>query len=1130
MWDADRIWWASRNQPYTARVDERVERKVVTILFCDLVGFTSRFDLADPEDVQQALAAYHAAVVREIERFGGTPEKFIGDAVMAVYGAPLAHEDDAQRAVFSALRIPRVIEELNAASPDLALAVRVAVETGEAVVTPGADMYRKGIAIGDVVNTASRLQALAPVGGVVVGERTHRLTRDVFEFDELAPVVVKGKADPLPLWSVRGARSRFGTDAEHRPSTPFVGREDELELLKRTFARAVREPSVQLVTLMGEPGVGKSRLIREFFAHVDDQPDPVAWRQGRCLPYGEGVTFWALGQIVKAHAGILESDVAREAREKLTLAVGALGVEPSEQEWIQARLAPLVGLAEPQGEGTDRTEAFSAWRAFLEAIAALRPLVLVIEDAHWADAPLLGFVEHVVEWSAPVPLLILCSARPELFERDPRWGGGKRNSTTLSLSPLSHEETRRLVETLMPAEASPELHDLLVDRVGGNPLFAEEFARMLRERAITGEREAPPTDAARGLPLPESLQAIIAARLDTLPVGLKTLLQDASVVGKIFWPGALAAMGGSDVETVRASLHELTHRELVRPSRVSSVKDESEYSFSHSLIRDVAYGQIPRGPRAAKHVAAAEWIEQLAGERVSEYAELLANHYERALHLARSAGTIDVSTLEEATRRQWVMAGDRSMVLDVSTAEAFFERALQILSSGDPARADLLARKAEAAFYAGRYEDAQTMYEEALADFRARGELLGAGACLDWLATVQWEQGDTAGCRERLAEAVEVLETQPPGAELVECYASLASDRLVNGHFDEAVAWAQRGVDLADRLAIEHLRPRPLSYRGMARCYLGDGDGLDDIRASLAVTERLGISRENARVLLILAEVQWASDGPTAGLEATQRGADLAERRGLGEMLIGCRTTSLGPLFDLGRWDELLAVADEVIARSRDSGGNYAALMAMPWQAQVLLWRGERDRAREISTDLIALAREIRDPQVLVPASVSAALVTAHNGDTDGAMGLVVQLDDIPEVSIDWYREQTLADLSRICAMAGAAEAGERFLSRAAPVTLRHRLAVHTAQATLMESFGDPIQAADLYDEAAARWSDYGHVPEVGHTLLGAGRCLARLGRPEASDRLLRARKIFEGLEASVLVAEADRVLADASG
>ena len=612
-----------------------VERKVVTILFCDLVGFTATFDLADPEDVRDALATYHARVTREIERFGGTVEKFIGDAVMAVYGAPIAHEDDANRALLSALRIPPAIEELNAADPGLRLAVRIGVETGEAVVAVGADRTKQGIAVGDVVSTASRLQTVAPTGGIVVGERAHGLTRDAFDFDRLEPVEVKGKAKPLPIWVVRSSRGRFGAEMLDRPSTPLVDREDELELLKRTFARAVREPSVQLVTLMGEPGVGKSRVIREFFAQTDDLPDVVVWRQGRSLSYGEGMTFWALGQIVKAQAGILESDDATEARGKLTSAVGGLVNDPSEQRWICGRLAPLIGLDEPQSEGADRTEAFSAWRRFLEALAARYPLVVVMEDLHWADAALLDFVEHLVEWSSGVPMLILCTARPELFDRVPTWGGGKRNASTVSLAPLSDADTHRLVSSLLPPETVSAVGGSLIERAGGNPLFAEELARMFVDRSVpagTGD------DPMAGMTPPESLHAIIAARLDTLPLEQKFLLQDAAVVGKTFWPGALAAVAGSDTDAVIARLHDLTRSELVRRSRESSVKDEEEYAFSHALIRDVAYGQIPREPRAEKHVAAAHWIEALAAERVSDKAEVLAHHYERALELTRSAG------------------------------------------------------------------------------------------------------------------------------------------------------------------------------------------------------------------------------------------------------------------------------------------------------------------------------------------------------------------------------------------------------------------------------------------------------------------------------------------------------------
>ncbi|HXJ64130.1 MAG TPA: adenylate/guanylate cyclase domain-containing protein, partial [Actinomycetota bacterium] len=408
------------------------ERKVVSVLFVDLVGFTQASDAADPEDVRARLRPYHAALKREIERFGGTVEKFIGDAVMAVFGAPVAHEDDAERAVRAALRILDAIPELNEEHPGLDLAVRAAVNTGEAVVSLGARPERgEGIVAGDVVNTASRLQGAAPVGGVVVGEITHRATHDVFAYEELEPVAVKGKQEPVPLWRAIEARGRFGVDVE-RPRTPFVGREEDLVLLQQTLLRSIRDPSVQLVTVVGEPGVGKTRLVAEFQAWVDDLPDIVTWRQGRCLPYGDGVTFWALGEIVKALAGILESDGPTEAAAKLSRCVDGLA-EDADREWLRARLAPLIGL-EDTGS-TDRSESFAAWRTFLELVAASGPLTLVLEDLHWADPAMLEFVDELVEWSSGVPLTVVCTARPELHELHPGWGGGKRNSVTLSLTP-----------------------------------------------------------------------------------------------------------------------------------------------------------------------------------------------------------------------------------------------------------------------------------------------------------------------------------------------------------------------------------------------------------------------------------------------------------------------------------------------------------------------------------------------------------------------------------------------------------------------------------------------------------------------------------------------------------------------
>ena len=471
------------------------ERKTVSVLFVDLVAFTARSDAADPEDVRATLQPYHERVREELGRFGGTVEKFVGDAVMAVFGAPVAHEDDAERAVRAGLRILEATDELG-------LEVRAAVASGEAVVQLGARPEAgEGIATGDVVNTASRLQGAAAPGTLVVGELTFRATRARIDYEELEPVELKGKSVRVPLWRALSARSRFGVDVEIGGSTLFVGRDHELALLRETYARVRRDETVQLVTLVGEPGVGKTRILRELAQWLDDQPDLVYWRQGRCLPYGEGITFWALGEIVKAQAGILESDTSDEAAAKLAAAV-ADAVADADRDWVQARLAALVGSSE--AATASREETFTAWRTFLEGVAAARPLVMLVEDIHWADAALLEFLDHVLEWSTGVPLLVLCTARPELYDRHAGWGGGKRNSTTVGLAPLSQDETARLVASLLDRPVLPaETQAVLLERAGGNPLYAEEFARLLLDR---GGLDA-------DTPVPETVQALIAARI-----------------------------------------------------------------------------------------------------------------------------------------------------------------------------------------------------------------------------------------------------------------------------------------------------------------------------------------------------------------------------------------------------------------------------------------------------------------------------------------------------------------------------------------------------------------------------------------------------------------------------------------
>ena len=423
-----------------AAAPAREERKVVTILFTDLVGSTARAEGLDPEDVRATLSPYYARLRVELERHGGTVEKFIGDAVMAVFGAPVSHEDDAERAVRAALAIRDTVGE--------DLEIRTAVNTGEALVALGAvPAAGDAMVSGDVVNTAARLQSAAPVNGILVGEATYRATGHVIDYREAPPVEAKGKAEPVQVWEAVAARSRFGSDVEQKLRTPLVGRERERGLLADALAHARSEQSAQLVTLVGVPGIGKSRLVAELFQITDADEEIISWRQGRSLPYGERVSFWALGEIVKAHAGILESDDTATAEEKLVAMVDGLAEDERERDWLARHTRPLVGLE--GAERAEREEAFAAWRRLLEAAAEQRPLVLVFEDLHWADDGLLDFVDHLADWATTVPLLIVATARPELLDRRPGWGGGKRNAFTLSIGALTDEETAQLLQRLL---------------------------------------------------------------------------------------------------------------------------------------------------------------------------------------------------------------------------------------------------------------------------------------------------------------------------------------------------------------------------------------------------------------------------------------------------------------------------------------------------------------------------------------------------------------------------------------------------------------------------------------------------------------------------------------------------------
>jgi class 3 adenylate cyclase/tetratricopeptide (TPR) repeat protein len=1103
------------------------ERKVVSVLFIDLVGFTARAEEADPEDMHALLNHYHGLVRQEIERFGGKVEKFIGDAIFAVFGVP-AHEDDAERAVRAALRAVETIAEMNAGTPGLDLAIRAAVNTGEAVVNLVARREAgEHFITGDVGNTASRLQALAPVGGVVVGETTYQLTKHFVIYQELPIAKVKGKARPVRLWQAFSVRSRYGGDVEQVPSTPFVGREDELDLLKRIYWRAVGETTVQLVLVTGEPGVGKSRIVREFFSFVDAQGELVAWRQGHCLPYGEGITFWALRELIRAETGILESDQPGQAAHKLAHAIEAVVENPSEQEWFRGRLAPLVGLS---GDATvaDRTEAFTAWRRFLEAVAARRPLVIVIEDLHWADQALLEFLQHLLDRSTAVPLLVVCTARPEFSERALAGGGDRWNRTTIHLLPLSDDETGDLIAALLPPGALPsEVWTQLLERAAGNPLYAQEYVRMLVDHELPESgRHLTRLGGGGGFPVPETIQALIAARLDTLSHERKALLQDAAVIGQVFWAGALSTMGDEEGPVVREALQELARKELIRPARQPSLKDQSEYAFSHGLIRDVAYSQIPRARRWRRHRAAAEWMEGLDGSSAADHAEIVAYHYEQALELAQAVGaTEELKGLVESTRRALVLAGDRGLVLDPAQAELAYRKALA-LSPELPERTAVLPKAAEAARQAGRLDEARQTYEEAIAAFRRKADHLGLGQAIVGLSLVLRHLGDTTDSQRRLLEAVQLLRHQDPSPELAHAYAQMAVDKVLSAQPEEGLAWAEEAHGLAQHLGVSEQATGALGYRGWIRSYLGDVGGLGDLQEALEDALRLGLGYQAAVLYDNLGDVLWFAKGPDRALEVYRTGIEFAERRGITHVVRWIRSSSLRPLFDLGRWDDLIQVSDELIEWYRAHGGSYMLAFAQLYKTVTLVRRGRLEAARPLLEESRRRIEKMGDAQIRALCLTVAALLEQADGRLHSSVELIEDFHRETRDHPGWDRAQHLPDLVRICVAAEAMSLAKALLRSARGGLERGLHAVHTALAVVAEAEGRLDEASRLYGEAATRWGRYGHVLERGQALLGAGRCLLRLGTVEAAASLSQAHAVLGSLGAVQPVAEAEALLA----
>jgi class 3 adenylate cyclase/tetratricopeptide (TPR) repeat protein len=1095
------------------------ERRVVTIVFCDLVNFTARSEILDPEDVRAFLLPYYEVLTQESERHGGVIDKFLGDGAMAVFGAPTSYEDDPERAVRMALRVLERLPEL-----ELDLHARIGVNTGEVMVAMEA-MERGDAITGDAANTAARLQTVAPIDGVVVGERTWEATASIFDYEEQEPATLKGKVEPVRVFHPNAPKARLGIDLTRTHDTPFVGREIDLALLKGIFDKTVAANAPQLVTVIGEPGLGKSRIVAELGAYVDAKPELVTWRQGRCLPYGEGITFWALGEIVKAHAGILESDAPDVATAKLD----AVLPEGGERPWFRQRLLPLLGIE--ANSTAEREELFTAWRRFLEHIAERDPTVLVFEDLHWADDAMLSFLEHLADRAEAVPLLVLGTARPELFERHPDYAAGLRNVTPINLVPLSEEEIARLVSALLETTVIPaELQQPILVRAGGNPLYAEEFVRLLRDKDLV-VKKGPSWELREGaeVPFPDSVQALIAARLDTLSADTKSMLADAAVIGKVFWAGAIAQMGERDLTAVTDTLRELSRKALVRPARRSSIEGEAEYVFWHVLARDVVYAQLPRAPRAARHVAAAGWLASKSPERVEDLADVLAYHYATALELAQAAGQAEQATELEAPALKFLsLAGERALGLDTAAAVANLERALALAPRGHSQHPEALARFGEAVYSAGRYTEAAEALEEAVEALGARGDLPATARAMGRLATVRGVLGDPRQWTLPM-EALALLEPLGPSPELVAALTEVACVEALQVRSEEAIRVADQALGLASRLGLA--RPaRALGYRGLARTNLGDAGGLEDFRDAIELATEAGQGRDVALLYNNLGWSLWSFEGPAASQEVLRDGIAYAKVRGLTEMLDMLTESTLDPLVDTGEHDEALEVAAEAVPRLEASGDVWDRTGIHAVQARILALRGQGAQVAEVLEWLEPAARGTEDPQTVVSCLGSSALVRAGLGQDKAVAALLVEIESYPGARDNSYYPALLPAIVRIASEIGDPALAERLAAGLEPRTPYAEHALVAAGAALTEARSDLQAAADDYADAAERWERFGVVPEEAFALLGRGRCLLGLARPtEAAPVLQHAREIFERLQAAPALAETDALLQQAT-
>jgi class 3 adenylate cyclase/tetratricopeptide (TPR) repeat protein len=1078
----------------------------VSVLFADLVGFTALSESRDAEDVRELLSRYFETCRRLVERYGGSVEKFIGDAVMAVWGAPTANEDDAERAVRTGLDLVAAVagigDELG-----VELRLRAGVLTGEAAVTVGA--VGEGMVAGDLVNVASRIQSAAEPGTVLVGEATRRASEAAIAYEDAGFHQLKGRAGPVRLHrALRVIAARRGEGRAAGLEAPFVGREPEFRLVKDLFHACAEERRSRLVSVFGTAGAGKSRLAWEFEKYVDGLAEEVRWHRGRCLAYGDGVAYWALAEMVRMRARIGDDDHAEAAQAKLSETLAAIVHDPAERAFLEARLAHLLGLAERSAP--DQEDLFSAWRIFFERLAAHEPVVLVFEDLQWADEGLLDFIEYLLDWSRAYPIYVLTLARPELAERRSGWGAGRRDFTSLFLDSLGADAVERLLQGLAPG-LPQELRSRIVERAEGVPLYAVETVRMLLDRGLlkrSGDRYQP-IGPIESLAIPETLQSLAAARLDALEPTERRLLGDAAVLGKTFARSGLAALAGLSEEQLEPHIQSLLRKEILTFQVDPLSAERKELSFGQDLLRRVAYETLSIKERKARHLAVAA---HLSSERDGdeEIAAVVAAHY---LDAYRAGPTDpDAPALKAKARHALTRAAERAASL-ASAGEAahYFAQAAE-LTEEPLERAELLELSGRSATQNGSLDQANQALQQAIDLLEREGEHHAA-------ARVSARRAEALRAADRVDEAFALMQSSyealaggEPDADLALVAAQLARLAYFAGERERAIEAVEVALDMAEALRLPEVLAEALTSKAMVSWHRPhESEALLREAIQVATLNDLPAAALRARFNLSGLAIEHSRFRDAHSI--LQEALALARLRGDRSW----ESVVLGQLADtlvhLGEWEEAEAICREILegAQVRDFP---FSLLLIPL-ARILLERGEVDEARDLMNRTEPAGTSDRQSQAAY--SLVEASLLRFEGHTSEALAVAERsLQQWLALHQFHYVTEALIEATEAAFELDDLQHVEALIATAQTFPLIQRrplLDAHTSRFAANLAARRDQPADDAFETATHRFRELETPYWVARTLLEHATHTLRTGSAaDVSPLLAEARTIFERL------------------